>query len=120
VGPALISIPQAMFADIGDEVALVDGKRVEGLIFSCRSLVTKATTGLGATLGGRVLQLIHFPEHARPGQIGEDILAKLGLVEGPVTALITLSGVFVFLGYDLTRQRHREICSQLATRAEPC
>jgi Na+/melibiose symporter-like transporter len=118
-GPALISIPQSMFADVGDEVALVHGKRVEGLIFSCRSLVTKATTGLGATLGGLVLQLIHFPEHARPGQVAEAVLDKLGFVEGPLTALITLSGVWVFMGYPLTRQRHHEICGQLAMRRVP-
>jgi len=117
VGPALISLPQSMFADIGDEVALVDGKRVEGLIFSCRSLITKATTGLGAALGGLVLKLIHFPEQARPGQISADVLAKLGFAEGPLTALVTLTGVAIFMGYPLTRQRHHEIRCQLAELA---
>lgn len=112
-GPALISIPQAMFADIADEVALVDGKRVEGLIFSCRSLITKATTGLGAMLGGLLLKLIHFPEHAQPGKVAADVLFKLGLTEGPVTALFTLAGVGIYFGYPLDRQRHHEIRSQL-------
>ncbi|MDD9946627.1 MAG: MFS transporter [Myxococcales bacterium] len=114
IGPALISIPQSMFADIGDEVALADGKRVEGLIFSCRSLITKATSGLGTMLGGLLLKLIDFPDKAEPGQVAPEVLFSLGLAEGPLTAVVTLVGVTIYLAYPLTRARHDEIRAQLA------
>lgn len=114
IGPALISIPQSMFADIGDEVALAEGKRVEGLIFACRSLITKTTSALGTMLGGLLLSLVAFPDNAHPGQVPQDVLVNLGLAEGPVTSVITLLGAVVYLGYPLTRARHDEIRARLA------
>lgn len=117
VGPALISIPQSMFADIGDEVALVDGKRVEGLIFACRSLITKATSGLGTMLGGMLLNFVEFPTKAQPGQVADQVLFNLGLAEGPATAVFTTVGLLIYLTYPLSKARHDEIRAQLSARA---
>lgn len=113
IGPALISIPQSMFADIGDEVALTDGKRVEGLIFATRSLITKTTGALSTMLGGLMLKLVNFPDQAEPGQVAASTLFKLGFTEGPLTAVITLLGVAMYLGYPLTKARHDAIRMQL-------
>ena len=116
VGPALISIPQSMFADIGDEVALAEGRRVEGLIFSGRSLITKTTSALGTMLGGLLLTLVDFPDQAVPGEVAASVLFKLAIAEGPITSVVTLLGVVFYLGYPLTRARHEEIRAGLSRR----
>ncbi len=117
ISPALFIVPQSMFADIGDEVALATGKRVEGLIFSARALIGKATIGFGTMLGGLALKAIEFPLKAVPGEIDPDVIFRLGLVEGPLTSVVSLTGLVFYLRYPLNRRRHEEIRTELAKRA---
>jgi Na+/melibiose symporter-like transporter len=113
---ALYIVPMSMFADIGDEVALATGTRVEGLIFSARSLIGKATVGFGTMVGGLALKAIEFPLNAVPGQVDPGVVFNLGLIEGPLTSVVVLLGLTCYLKYPLNAQRHAEIRAALLQR----
>ncbi|MDD9940691.1 MAG: MFS transporter [Myxococcales bacterium] len=113
LSPALYILPQSMFADIGDEVALATGKRLEGVIFSARSLIGKGVIAIGTALGGVALKVIEFPAKAVPGEVDPSVVFNLGVVEGPATSVFTLLGLTFYMAYPLNAARHAEIQAAL-------
>jgi GPH family glycoside/pentoside/hexuronide:cation symporter len=108
---------QSMMADAADEHEHRFGVRREGLFFSGLSLAGKAAVGLGGFLAGTALDLIAFPSAtAAKGQLSGAVLRDLGLIAGPLPALITLIAPLVLLGYGLTRKRHAEILAEIERR----
>ncbi len=76
-GPRIIAV-QSMLADVADEVELDGGKRQAGALFGVYSFILKATYGVGASLAGVVLDLIHFPHPVRKAaNIPHDALFQL-------------------------------------------
>ena len=104
----------SMLADIADEQELATENRQEGVIYSARAFSLKATSALGAVLGGIGLDLISFPTQARVGEVAPEVIWQLGLIAGPVTSIFTLMGVLFFLNYRLDRDRVLEIKSALS------
>lgn len=105
----------SMMADAADEHELLKGHRREGLYFAGLGFAGKAATGLGAIVGGLVLDLIGFPNDAahHTAAITEPVLARLMLAHGPLAAVLALGSVAIFLPYAITRARHDQISTRL-------
>jgi Na+/melibiose symporter-like transporter len=78
-----ISVMSAL-ADIADEHELNTGIRQEGVFYAARAFFSKTSNGIGHVIAGVALDFIAFPENAVPGEIPEDTIFNLGLVDGPV------------------------------------
>ena len=114
--PVIFASFNSMFADIADEVDLETGHRREGVIYAARSFSNKVTAAVGSMLGGVVIDLIAFPRGAVAGTVPDDTVWLLGLMEGPVTSVVSIAGVLFYLRYRIDRRRHAEIVSALAER----
>jgi glycoside/pentoside/hexuronide:cation symporter, GPH family len=115
VSPLIFASLASMFADITDEHELEIGERREGTIFAARSLALQLIFSAGITMGGVVLDLIHFPSGARTGTVPADVLRNLGLVMLGAAAL-NGCGVMLYMRYRLDRKRHAEVLVELASR----
>lgn len=107
--PVIFITINSMFADISDELELSTGRRQEGIIYSARAFANKAANALGTIVGGLALDFIAFPRNAIPGTVDSEVIFNLGLVQGPITSVFSLSGLVLYLGYRLSRSRHEEI-----------
>jgi GPH family glycoside/pentoside/hexuronide:cation symporter len=122
-GIALVGVAigaQSMMADATDEHEHRFGVRREGLFFSGITLAVKAASGLGGFIAGVALDVIDFPIAlaAKPEslQLAPDVVRNLGLISGPLPAVITLLAPIALFGYRLTRSRHAEILLNLSKR----
>jgi Na+/melibiose symporter-like transporter len=106
----------SMIADAIDEAELSTGKRQEGMFMSAIAFSAKATSGVGGFFAGLVLDLIHFPTQADPGSVPPEKIFKLGLAVGPGLLLFYLLMLYFISRYRITRERHREILSELERR----
>ncbi len=111
---------QSMLADTADEHEYLFGVRREGLFFSGLTLAYKAAFGLGGLVAGVALDLIRFPVNlAAQGTsfaIPDAVLTKLGLIAGPLPAVLTgLSPMFLWW-YQLSRKKHLQIIAELEQR----
>ncbi|ODT87294.1 MFS transporter [Phenylobacterium sp. SCN 70-31] len=117
-GIIFIAFP-AMMADAAEEHEFLFGARREGLFFSGLGFAGKAAAGVGTLLGGLALDLLRFPKemgrevHAA---IPEDVLAGLVFGWGPLPALLSLAGAFIFLPYAIDRARQQEVTAALRAR----
>lgn len=113
---------QSMMADAADEHEWLFGVRREGLFFSGLILAFKAASGIGGLIAGVALDAIDFPLHlAAKGAhaaIPATVIARLGLISGPLPAgVVAIAPVFLF-GYQLTRRKHAQILAELNDRHE--
>jgi len=108
-----------MLADIADEHELVHARRQEGIFFGAFSFTNKSSAALGSLIGGTVLDLIGWPTGAAvrtAADVPWDTLVALGLVWGPMSAVLALPGLWFINRYALTRARHDEILERLSAR----
>lgn len=117
-GPIILITINSMFADIADEQELKTRERQEGIIYSARAFVLKATSALGGVFGGIGIDLISFPEKAEPGTVDPDVIFNLGLIAGPVTSIFTFASLVLYIGYKLDYGRVMEIQAELEVRRE--
>lgn len=114
---------QSMLADTADEHEWLFGVRREGLFFSGLTLAYKASAGLGGLIAGVALDAIQFPSDlASKGpalSIPAEVLDKLGLISGPLPAVIVAIAPLFLFGYHLTRTKHAHIVEELASRHTP-
>ncbi len=105
-------------ADIVDEQELETGVRQEGVFYAVEAFSVKAVSGVGALLGGLILDFIEFPNGADPGAVPEDVLFELGVYAGPVLAVVWFLPLGLSFLLDFDRKRHAEIRAALARRYE--
>jgi Na+/melibiose symporter-like transporter len=106
-----------MIGDLVDENEVLTGLRQDGLYFSARAFFGKASLSIGHLFAGMALDLyVMLPFEAVPGQVDEAIIARMGIVAGPVMALSAMLAVFIYSRYDLTAERHRGILMELEQR----
>ena len=106
----------SQLADVADEHEYKTGRRAEGVVFSVRTFALKATSGLGGLLGGFGLEIIGFPENATKDMLTPEMLDGLFFMCGPLYWLIVAAGM-TFMGlYNLDKQTHDEMMSELKTR----
>jgi GPH family glycoside/pentoside/hexuronide:cation symporter len=111
----------SMMADAADEHEVLFHKRREGLYFAGWAFAAKAATGIGTLFAGVALQLIGFPaDLAEKGGlhavIAPDVVWRIGLVAGPCSALLSLTGVMFVLSYRLDAKGHARVLETLAGR----
>jgi Na+/melibiose symporter-like transporter len=97
------SIIYSLYADVTDDVVLRVGKRLEGAIFACQTLVERIATALGALLAGLLLTVIHYPTAAHSEQISAGVLTRLGLNYMGVWFIFVSVGIWFISGYEITR-----------------
>ena len=96
------------------EKAVRDIRRNEGVIASTITFTTKCADAMGTLIAGILLSLIAFPTETAVGDVPPDIVAKLGLIYGPVVFLIWMGVILSISRYRISRSLHREMLEQLA------
>jgi len=108
----------SMIGDIIDENELRTGLRQEGLYYSARAFFAKASYSFGHFVAGLSLDMfVHLPFDAVPGQLGEEVLFRMGIIAGPVMGIAAVFSLFVYSRYNLSRERHQQVLAQLEERA---
>lgn len=108
----------SMMADAADEHEMLFGSRREGLYFAGLALSFKAAAGLGGLLAGVALDAIRFPDVAAlgAGVLTPDIVRNLGLVQGPVAAVLGIVGALALTGYAINQKELARIQGEIARR----
>lgn len=111
----MISMLSAL-ADIADEHELSSGRRQEGVFFAARTFFAKASSGLGHIVAGLAIDIIGFPVGARPGEVPDEVVLKLGLIDGPIGSIPAILSIWFYAQYRIDRRRHNEIQRELEAR----
>jgi Na+/melibiose symporter-like transporter len=105
---------RSMTADLTERMELETGRRNEGVISSTVAFTAKCADALGTLIGGSALALIAFPTETAVGDVPEDVIARLGVVYGPVIFLIWLCAIVTISRYRISRARHKDMLARLA------
>ncbi len=105
---------RSMIADLTERTELDTGRRNEGVICSTITFATKCADALGTLIAGILLSLIAFPTETAVGDVPPGVVAKLGLIYGPVVFLIWMGVIVSVSRYRISRARHQEMLEQLA------
>ena len=104
-------------ADIADEHELNTGLRLEGIFYSARAFFSKAMNAAGHIVAGFALQYyISLPTKSVPGEVSDDIIFRLGVVDGPFAMVGGVIAGMVYLGYRIDKAVHAEIQERLKER----
>ena len=99
-------------ADIADEYELEVGRRQEGVLFAAVSFAGKCMGALGSLLAGVMLTLIAWPTGdtiKSSADIPADTILSLGIMSGPIAAMLAIPGFFCLMRYKLNRAKVAEI-----------
>lgn len=97
----------SMLADTIDVQELATSQRQEGVFAAALAFSGKATAGVGAIIGGFMLdEVVHWPARANPHTVGPHIVVELGIVAGIVVPLLLIIPLVMGFGYRITRERH--------------
>lgn len=110
-----ISVMSAL-ADVADENELKLGRRQEGVLYAARTFFAKVDNSLGHGVAALSLWLISFPEKAVPGQVAEDTLLWLGLIDSPITIIPGLIAACFYAQYRINRSSNDDTQRQLEQR----
>jgi Na+/melibiose symporter-like transporter len=105
---------RSMIADLTEQTELETGRRNEGVISSTITFVTKCADAIGTLIAGILLSLIAFPTETAVGAVPPEVIAKLGLIYGPLVFLIWTGVILSISRYRISRSRHREMVKRLA------
>jgi len=108
-------IRESMLGDISDEVELESNLGQQGLMFASSSLIGKLNTGLGILVAGLALEFIGFPQGSEVTP-NTDQIFNLAMIQGPFVALLMIIPFGIFSFYNIDRQKHQKILSQLEAR----
>lgn len=107
----------SMLTDVVEDNEIKTKRRSEGLFFAAMAFISKATTGVGALIGGYMLRLVAFPEHASPDTISVQVLHNLAYVYMPVIVILFTAGMLLLSRYRITRESHSENLRRLEEAA---
>ena len=99
-------VGSSMIADVVEDNATTSGRFSAGLFFSANSFVLKSLSGVGVFGAGLILDYASFPEGARIGQVSDEVLRNMALIEIPVLASLQILSLLFVLAYPITRARH--------------
>jgi glycoside/pentoside/hexuronide:cation symporter, GPH family len=97
------SIIYSLYADVTDEVVVLVGKRLEGVIFACQTFIDRVAWALGALFAGGLLTVIHYPTAADTAAVPAAILTRLGLGYMGVWFVFASIGIWFISRYEITR-----------------
>lgn len=113
-----ISVMSAL-ADIADQQELNTGLRLEGIFYSARAFFSKAMNAVGHVVAGFALEYyVMLPPGSVPGEVSEDVIFRLGVVDGPLAMIGGIIAAFVYFGYRLDKSTHQQIRRLLEARAD--
>ena len=111
-----ISVLSAL-ADVADDHELNTGRRQEGIFYSARTFVGKATGAFGLLIGGIAIDVIGWPTGVKSAsEVDPGIIYNLGLIEGPLAAIPSFFAIYFYAKYKISKERHDEIRTQLDQR----
>ena len=114
VGGSVLNISvMSALADIADEHELNTGVRQEGVFYAARTLFAKTSSGIGHVVAGLALDFINFPTNSKPGEISNETIFHLGLIDGPFAMIWGLIAAFFYARYKITKQSHQIIKADL-------
>ena len=118
-GSLFLMMYASMMADIADDQELKNGLRQEGIFSGGITFAGKVTSGFGLILGGLLLDLvIVFPKGLEPGQVAQDILTRMAVIDGIVMPALNIIPFLLLLKYKLNRAAVQEIQKQLNARRQ--
>ena len=102
---------ESMVPDMIDQVQKESNLRQDGAISSLTSFCAKCMTGLGQFFSMFILWLISFPK----GSVEATLQQKemLAVFQGPMIMILFLIPIFIFAGYKIDREMHKEILRDL-------
>ena len=102
---------ESMVPDMIDQVQKESNLRQDGAISSLTSFCAKCMTGLGQFFSMFTLWLISFPK----GSVEATLQQKemLAVFQGPMIMILFLIPIFIFAGYKIDREKHKEILRDL-------
>jgi GPH family glycoside/pentoside/hexuronide:cation symporter len=107
----------SMLADTIDVQELATGQRQEGVFAAALAFSGKATAGVGAILGGFMLQqVVHWPARANPHAVSPNTVIELGVMAGVVVPLLLVIPLMMGFAYRITRERHARTRLELDRR----
>ena len=113
-----ISVMSAL-ADIADEHELNSGMRLEGIFYSARAFFAKAMNAVGHIVAGFALQYyVVLPPQSLPGEVPEDVIFRLGIVDGPLAMIGGIIAGVVYLGYRIDKTALGSIQQRLEERRQ--
>jgi Na+/melibiose symporter-like transporter len=113
-----ISVMSAL-ADIADEHELNSGMRLEGIFYSARAFFAKAMNAVGHIVAGFALQYyVVLPPQSLPGEVPEDVIFRLGIVDGPLAMIGGIIAGVVYLGYRIDKTALGNIQQRLEERRQ--
>ena len=114
-GNLFLMMYASMMADIADHQELRTGLRQEGIFSGGITFSGKVTSGLGLILGGLLLDLvIVFPKGLEPGQVAQDVLIRMAVIDGIIMPALNLIPFLLLLKYRLDRATMQDIQTQLS------
>ena len=75
------------------------------MFFAARSILEKATTGIGLFAASLLLGVVGFPQGAEPGEVAPAVVRNLGLVYIPSLALLYALSIVCLTRYRIDRDR---------------
>lgn len=110
IGSACSSIGAIMWysmtADVVEDAQLNTGRRSEGLLFAANAFVLKCVSGVGLGMGGLILGLVAFPQHAVPGSVPQETLTRLVLVNIGLVGVFYLAAIGCLALFPINKAAH--------------
>ena len=108
-----ISVMSAL-ADITDEHEAKTGRRQEGIFYSARTFFAKASNAMGHVVAGFAIEYYILIEPGSiQGQVPEDVLFRLGVIDGPFAMVWGLIAAFFYAGYRINKSSYEKVQEQL-------
>ena len=102
---------ESMVPDMIDQVQKESNLRQDGAISSLTSFCAKCMTGLGQFFSMFTLWLISFPKGSLEATLQQKEM--LAVFQGPMIMILFLIPIFIFAGYKIDREKHKEILRDL-------
>ena len=96
----------SLYADVTDDVLLTAGKRLEGAIFACQTLIAKSAAGIAALVAGLLLTVIQYPAAGAGDHVPDTVLARLGISYMVSWLVLASIGIWLISRYQITRATH--------------
>ena len=79
---------------------------------------SKATQGAGTIVAGLAMDYyVKLPPQSVAGEVAQDVLFRLGVIDGPFAMFWGILGAFIYFGHKIDKERYLEIRAELDRRA---
>jgi Na+/melibiose symporter-like transporter len=113
----VITLNASMLMDVVEARELETGRREEGVIAAVRSFAMKASLALGTVVAGLALDFIAFPVQTAVGEVPEEAITSIGLLYGPILAILSFASISMLYFYQIDRQTHLDNLEKLERRS---